>query len=45
MNMPTHIMAKPIEVETVTRGGKFESSAVDITQANQRRVLRPDTDQ
>ena len=44
MNMPTDIMAKPIDGETAIGIGAFGSGAFGIAQSNQRRILRSDAD-
>src|ERR1700722_6857941 len=42
MNMPTHIMAKPIDTDRVAGFCKAGLSAADISRSDQRRILRAD---
>ncbi len=44
MNMPTHIMAKPIDVDTDEATEVFCSGAFDIGRPGQRDRLRTDPD-
>ena len=44
MNMPTHIIAKPIDVEANAATGVLCSGAFDMARSGQRDILGTDPD-